>query len=154
MDTVKVSLAAENVAIQPPEPSSSGELQPVTALCAGYWGRSCRPKFAFCDASGFWCHAFFDSFDLIKYRYALVCSSFVFVSFSAPVPLICPRPALQLLWARCFLLHRSMLIPPSSCPTLSLILCQFYFNLLFWTLGFPLFPQKLSVRLFQGIWSI
>lgn len=32
MDTVKVSLAAENVAIQPPEPSSSGELQPVTAL--------------------------------------------------------------------------------------------------------------------------
>lgn len=32
MNTVKVSLAAENVAIQPPEPSSSGELQPVTAL--------------------------------------------------------------------------------------------------------------------------
>ena len=27
-----MSLAAENVAIQPPEPSSSGELQPVTAL--------------------------------------------------------------------------------------------------------------------------
>ena len=32
MDVVKVSLAAEKVAIQPPEPSSSGELQPVTAL--------------------------------------------------------------------------------------------------------------------------
>ena len=34
VDTVKASLAAENAAVHPPEPSSSGELQPVTApLC-------------------------------------------------------------------------------------------------------------------------
>lgn len=31
MDAVKLPLVAENVAIQPPEHSSSGELQPVTA---------------------------------------------------------------------------------------------------------------------------
>jgi len=60
-----------------------------------------------------------------------VCTRLQFLRLWTLFPRFCPRPALQLLWARRFLLHCSMLIPPSSClrigwlRTLSLILSQF-----------------------------
>ena len=154
VDAVKLPLAAENVAIQPPEHSSSGESQAVTApfvqaiggVPADLSSRSVMPL-----DSGVMLSSILSTLSNTgMHSFAVP----LFVNTFLPLfPWFCPCPALQLLWARCFLLHHSMLIPPSSClriswvPTLSLILCQFYFNLLFWTLGFPQLTQKLSVRL-------
>lgn len=90
VDAVKASLAAQNAVVQLPEPSSSGELKPVTAPSVQAIGGVPSDLFALCDAFGFLWRPFVDSFDHIRcstYRYALVCSSFVCEHFFCPCSL-------------------------------------------------------------------
>lgn len=93
VDAVKASLPVQNAVVQLPEPSSSGELKPVTAPSVQAIGGVPSDQFAFCDASGFWWPSFVDSFYPIRcstYRYALVCSSFVCEHFFCPTTIVGP----------------------------------------------------------------